>query len=245
MTSVNPVTIYQQKINQINNRINSKLSSVGINTGFAQVLRSVEQSQDESEVKNTNTLTDVKEAINNLGISSSGLLTQALTQSLSTDDSDSYNLYSGFGSFGMDNINPSAEIGQHTEYEYLIGQAAEKYDVDEILIKAIMKAESDFNPECVSGAGAVGLMQLMPETAKLMGVSDSYDPEQNINAGVGYFKNQLDAFGGDIKMALAAYNCGPTKLRSLGITNLDNSSDFSKLPKETQNYVTKIINSIK
>jgi len=149
------------------------------------------------------------------------------------------------GYFGMENINPNAEIAKRTDYEYLIGKAADRFDVDSTLIKAIIQAESDFDPECVSGAGAVGLMQLMPATAELMNVSDRNDPEQNINGGVGYFKQQLDSFGGNIKMALAAYNCGPSKLKSLNVSNIDDPDQFARLPKETQNYVTKIINNIK
>ncbi|MCH5184811.1 MAG: lytic transglycosylase domain-containing protein [Oscillospiraceae bacterium] len=181
-----------------------------------------------------------------------GIMSYALTNMLAnklaadnTGTSGTYNAYSGSGIFRMSNINPNAEVGKRTEYEYLIGKAAEKYGVNETLIKAIMKAESDFDPECVSKAGAVGLMQLMPETAKVMGVTNSYDEEQNINGGVGYFKKQLDAYGGDVKMALAAYNCGPTRLRNLGITSLEDPADFAKLPAETRNYVNKIINSIK
>lgn len=175
------------------------------------------------------------------------ILTNAITKSLLSEyaSSSSYGSAANTGVFDQSRINPNAEISKHTEYEYLIGKAAEKYGVSDVLIKAIIKAESDFNPESVSGAGAVGLMQLMPGTAELMGVKNSYDPEENINGGVGYFKQQLDSFGGDIKMALAAYNCGPTRLKKLDITSLDNPSDFAKLPKETQNYVNKIINSIK
>lgn len=244
MMNVNPAAFYQQKIDEINNRINIKLSSVGMDTGFSDVLKTVEKENSTSpqtEITESSELTDIKEAINNLGISSDGLFRGILTDS----SQSTYNQYNGMGIFTMDNINPDAEIGKRNEYQYLIEQASEKYGVDEILIKAIMKAESDFNPECESGAGAVGLMQLMPGTADLMGVSNRHDPEENINGGVGYFKQQLDAFGGDIKMALAAYNCGPTRLRNLNITNLNDSSQFSRLPKETQNYVTKIINSIK
>ncbi len=261
-TGISPVSIYQQKINQINSRISSRLSAAGINTNFSEILRNVENVQTKSDKTEQTEYsasvpadTAVQDAVKNLGISSSWFGQQALS-GLSGSSYESYmdsgilssnSIYpsSGKGIFSMNSINPNAEIGKRNEYEYLIGKAAEKYGVSDILIKAIMKAESDFNPESTSGAGAAGLMQLMPATAKLMGVSDVYDPEENINGGVGYFRQQLDAFGGDVKMALAAYNCGPTKLRNLGVTNLDNASDFAKLPKETQNYVTKIINSLK
>jgi soluble lytic murein transglycosylase-like protein len=95
----------------------------------------------------------------------------------------------------------------------LILKAADRYQVDSALIKAIIMAESNYNPNAVSKRGAKGLMQLMPKTAKALGVGDSFDPEHNINAGVRHFKNLLDQFDGDVKLALAAYNAGSRKVR--------------------------------
>jgi soluble lytic murein transglycosylase-like protein len=95
----------------------------------------------------------------------------------------------------------------------LILKAANRYQVDSALIKAIIMAESNYNPKAVSKRGAKGLMQLMPKTAEALGVGDSFDPEHNINAGVRHFKNLLDQFGGDVKLALAAYNAGSRKVR--------------------------------
>lgn len=95
----------------------------------------------------------------------------------------------------------------------LILKAANRYQVDSALIKAIIMAESNYNPKAVSKRGAKGLMQLMPKTAKALGVGDSFDPEHNINAGVRHFKNLLDQFDGDVKLALAAYNAGSRKVR--------------------------------
>jgi soluble lytic murein transglycosylase-like protein len=92
-------------------------------------------------------------------------------------------------------------------------KAANRYQVDSALIKAIIMAESNYNPKAVSKRGAKGLMQLMPKTAKALGVGDSFDPEHNINAGVRHFKNLLDQFDGDVKLALAAYNAGSRKVR--------------------------------
>jgi|GEM_PF-844624 len=99
------------------------------------------------------------------------------------------------------------------------------------LIKAIVKAESDFNSSCTSRVGAMGLMQLMPKTAKLVGVTNAYDPEQNIMGGTKYFKQMYDTFK-DIPLALAAYNAGPTTVIKSG----------RRIPsiKETQNYVKKV-----
>jgi len=95
----------------------------------------------------------------------------------------------------------------------LILKAANRYQVDSALIKAIIMAESNYNPKAVSKRGAKGLMQLMPKTAEALGVGDSFDPEHNINAGVRHFKNLLDQFDGDVKLALAAYNAGSRKVR--------------------------------
>jgi len=95
----------------------------------------------------------------------------------------------------------------------LILKAANRYQVDSALIKAIIMAESNYNPNAVSKRGAKGLMQLMPKTAEALGVGDSFDPEHNINAGVRHFKNLLDQFDGDVKLALAAYNAGSRKVR--------------------------------
>ena len=95
----------------------------------------------------------------------------------------------------------------------LILKAANRYQVDLALIKAIIMAESNYNPKAVSKRGAKGLMQLMPKTAEALGVGDSFDPEHNINAGVRHFKNLLDQFDGDVRLALAAYNAGSRKVR--------------------------------
>ena len=92
-------------------------------------------------------------------------------------------------------------------------KAANRYQVDSALIKAIIMAESNYNPRAVSKRKAKGLMQLMPKTAEALGVGDSFDPEHNINAGVRYFRKLLNQFDGDVKLALAAYNAGSRKVR--------------------------------
>ncbi len=93
-------------------------------------------------------------------------------------------------------------------YEPIIRRASVRHRMGYPLIKAVIKAESNFNPSLVSRAGACGLMQLMPETAREMGVSQVFDPEQNIEGGCRYLRKLLDRFDGDLILALAAYNAG-------------------------------------
>lgn len=115
---------------------------------------------------------------------------------------------------------------------------SDKYDVDPNLVKAIIKTESNFDPNVVSSAGAKGLMQLMPENCEDLGVSDPFNIEQNIEGGVKHIKEYLDRYNGDVEMALMAYNGGPTRMMNRGVNSID---DIYKMPKETQNYVPKVM----
>lgn len=114
----------------------------------------------------------------------------------------------------------------------IINEVSNKYDVDPKLIEALVKQESGFNPNAKSKAGALGLMQLMPSTAKGLGVTDPMDARQNIEGGVKYVKSMLDRFNGNIILALAAYNAGPNAVKK-----------YDGVPpyKETQNYVRSIL----
>ena len=116
----------------------------------------------------------------------------------------------------------------------LVKRYSEMYAVDEGLICAVIKCESDFNPNIVSPAGACGLMQLMPGTAAEMGVTRIFDPAENIAGGTQYLAQMLKIFGGDPKLALAGYNAGPEAVRQYG-----------GIPPyaETQNYVKKVLNA--
>ena len=118
-----------------------------------------------------------------------------------------------------------------TNYDQIISQAASLYNLPEKLIKSVIKHESNFNPEATSYAGATGLMQLMPATARGLGVDDATAPEQNIMGGSKYLSQMMARYDGDIQVALAAYNAGP-----------GNVDKYNGIPpfKETQNYVQKV-----
>lgn len=132
-------------------------------------------------------------------------------------------------------------IGGSSEYDGLIQSMSAKYGVDSNLIKSVMKSESNFRPNAVSSAGAMGLMQLMPGTAGDMGVTDPYDPVQNIEGGVKYLGMMLKRFDGDVALALAAYNCGPRKVENLGVQSSANTEQFSRLAGNVQRYATRVM----
>ena len=122
-----------------------------------------------------------------------------------------------------------------------IDKYSSQYGVDKNLVLAIIKQESNFNPNAISSAGAKGLMQLMDFNSEAYGVKNPFDIEENINAGVKHIKSYLDMYNGNVEMALMAYNAGPGTVSRRGVTS---PSDLYKMPEETQNYVPKIMGQL-
>ena len=125
-----------------------------------------------------------------------------------------------------------ATEGPAQDWEALIPEVAERYALSPALVKAVIRAESAGNPRAESPKGAQGLMQLMPGTAALMGVEDPFDPAQNMDGGTVYLASMLKRYGGDLKLALAAYNAGPGRVDAYG--------GVPPFP-ETQQYVQRVL----
>jgi soluble lytic murein transglycosylase-like protein len=124
-----------------------------------------------------------------------------------------------------------SSTARHKSIDKVIEEAAARHHVDPNLVRALVKVESNFNPSAVSRKGAMGLMQLMPQTARLYDINNPFDPEQNVDAGVRHLKGLLENFGGDVQLSLAAYNAGQGAVeRNRGIPPY----------AETRNYVKRI-----
>ena len=134
-------------------------------------------------------------------------------------------------------INSDVKTG-NISIDEAVDKASKKYNVDKKLILSVINQESSFNPNAVSSSGAQGLMQLMPATARELGVNNSFDVTQNVEGGTKYLKGLLDMYGNSKEMALAAYNAGYGAVNSRG---MHNANEVYKMPEETQNYVKKII----
>jgi hypothetical protein len=122
--------------------------------------------------------------------------------------------------------------GNSSSYDHYINRSARQYNVDPYLIKAVIKTESDFDRYALSRAGAQGLMQLMPGTARELNVRDPFNPYENIDGGTRYLRNMLNTFNGNLPLSLAAYNAGPTLVKRL--------QRIPRIP-ETERYIKKVL----
>ncbi len=126
----------------------------------------------------------------------------------------------------------SLNSGVADRYDDLITEASKKHGVSFSLLKALIKIESDFNPRAISSAGAIGLMQIMPENIRVLNIKDPFDPLENIMGGARYLKQLITRFDGKLPMALAAYNAGPNVV-----------DRYKRIPpfKETEDFVEKVM----
>jgi soluble lytic murein transglycosylase len=130
---------------------------------------------------------------------------------------------------GYEKISSSKGPSPETDYEYIIREKSAKYEIEPSIIKALINAESGWNPKAVSNKGAIGLMQLMPSTASEMNINNPYDPEENIEGGTRYLRMMLNRFNGDLDLALAAYNAGPATVeKNRGIPAFTETKKFVK-----------------
>lgn len=141
-------------------------------------------------------------------------------------------------------INTGSLSKTNDEIEDAIKSAAMKIGFDEDLIRAVIQVESSFRTEAVSGAGAQGLMQLMPATAKELGVDDPFNAYDNIMGGTKYLAQQIERFG-DVRLALAAYNTGPRRIASLNISDANDAQEYAKISSRVQGYVEKVLSYYK
>jgi soluble lytic murein transglycosylase-like protein len=134
------------------------------------------------------------------------------------------------------------ESGNRSAYDGLIAAAAAKYGLDPALIKGVIQVESAFDANAESRAGAKGLMQLMDETARGLGIRDVWDPAQNIDGGSRFLSYLLRKYNGNVASALAAYNAGPGRVDRLGLVNDELVRErIDELPEETRHYIDKVL----
>jgi hypothetical protein len=139
--------------------------------------------------------------------------------------------YAGFV-LPVDEPEPQKFLPPEIPYRDIVAKYCQQYQMDWKLVAAVIRVESNFNPKAVSPKGAQGLMQLMPSVQKDEGVTDAFDPDQNVRAGVHFLKKMLDAFEGDLELGLAAYNAGLSRVQAKGaVPNI----------AETKAYVARIL----
>lgn len=236
---------------------NSSLMGTDSSMDYSQLPSLLENSTtDDSQLLSglgNTSMTDYSQLLGGLGSSNYSQLLNNLSNSLNNTNNSSlyyngtapvytpssvYNSYLNQQSLS-NSVNPAAgstNVSSNHSFDAIIKKASATYGIPEKMIKSVIKQESGFNPNATSSAGAGGLMQLMPGTAKYLGVSNVYNAEQNIMGGTKYLKQLFDKFGGSYKLMLAAYNAGPGAVAKYGGIPPYN---------ETANYVNNIMNTYK
>jgi soluble lytic murein transglycosylase-like protein len=200
--------IFQQKLDEIQSRVPVKIRGSSDGIAFEKYLKDAVTGVETTDVSS-----------NAPGTATNNGLSDSLQKALASLAASKYG-----------SIVDKTEINDLIEK--CIAESSAKYHVDANLIKAVIKQESNFNPYAVSRAGAQGLMQLMPNTAELLGVYDPWDIRENIDGGTRYLRDQLVTFDGNLELALAAYNAGPGAV-----------AKYNGIPPyaETQGYVKNVL----
>jgi soluble lytic murein transglycosylase-like protein len=210
------------KLSEVGYRVNSRLQQISNTTGlsfaslFTSVVDTVERSDQSAKIGDlTDTVDEMLDRLSDGGISRDSTNTAKVPIVL-----------------------------EDKPYADIIAELSQKYGVDQTLIHAMVKSESNYNPNLKSSVGAIGLMQLMPAAAEGLGVQDAYDPRQNLDGGIRHLLGKLRQYNGDINMALAAYHYGSVPLSNRGITNLDDPKQLAGLPAGTRNYIRRVLSTM-
>lgn len=228
-------------VNAVNSMLESKKSQIRSPKGMFQDILSEKlgTSQDSSSLATVNSQTQPENLSYSDLASYYGMDSQGWNGLVQNGNASSY------AAMIAANAATNGSSSKTTQYDQYIKEAAKEYDVPENLIKAVIQCESSFNANAVSKSGAVGLMQLMPATAKSLGVTNSYDPRQNIMGGTKYLSSLVKNFDGDLLLAMSGYNMGGNRVKKLGITpNSTNESAYSSIPKGVLAYAKKVVETM-